>query len=280
MKRGYADTSLGQVHYATEGDGPALILMGTTGRSSRMFYNLIPCLSGRFRVIALDMLSTGASDPLPPGLTIPRLGENVLEVMDALGLPRASFFGYHTGNKIGTAIAANRPDRLENFILCGQTHSIVPSKETRKTSIGDRLADYAVDPGTDRGALKPWAVLGQRLAALWWNEGFFKPGDLDGKIEFLRRRVLDEVQAYGSIPELYRMNFAYELEADLPRIAVRTLVLEVVAPWEEQRFGRQGAIVQGMIPGAQLATLETEGYKVSLEDRADELAALILKFCG
>jgi pimeloyl-ACP methyl ester carboxylesterase len=281
MRRGYADTALGQVHYITEGNGPTIFLMGPTGRSSRIFWNLIPLLAGRFRVFALDMLGTGNSDPLPADLDIPRLGKNVIEVMDALGLAKVSFFGLHTGNKIGTAVAANWPSRIDNFILCGQTHSIVPSTETRQTSIGDRLADYTgEDLDHGRGILKPWAVLGQRLASLWWNETFFSSGNVAGAIEFARRRVLDEIQAFGSIPELYRMNFAYALEADLPRIAVRTLVIEVVAPWEEQRYGRQGAIVQNMIPGAHLATLEVHGYKLGLEDRAQDLADLILNFCG
>ena len=281
IRRGYADTALGQVHYITAGDGPAIFLIGQTGRSSRTFWKLIPLLAGRFRVFALDMLGTGNSDPLPPGLDIPRMGKNVIEVMDALGLATATFFGLHTGNKIGITLAANWSSRLDNFILCGQTHSIVPSKETRQTSIGDRVADYTgedLDPG--RGVLKPWAVLGQRLAALWWNGVFFESGDVTGAIELARRRALDEIQAFGSIPELYRMNFAYELEADLPRIAVRTLVIEIVTPWEEQRYGRQGAIVQSMIPGARLATLETQGYKPGIDGREKDVANLILDFCG
>ncbi len=99
-------------------------------------------------------------------------------------------------------------------------------------------------------------------------------------IELARRRALDEIQAFGSIPELYRMNFAYELEADLPRIAVPTLVIEIVTPWEEQRYGPQGAIVQSMIRGARLATLETQGYKPGIDEREKDVADLILDFCG
>ncbi len=281
MKKGYADTDLGQVHYLTAGNGPAIFLMGSSGRSSRMYWNLIPLLAGRFRVFAIDMLGTGGSDPLPAGMDFPRLGKNIVDVMDALHLKKIHFFGLHTGHKIGTAIAANWPSRIDRFVLCGQTHSIIPSSAIRKTSIGDRLADYTgTDLDSGKKLLKPWALLGQRVAALWWNGSFFGPGDISETIEFARRRVLDEIQAFGSIPELYRMNFAYEFEADLPKISVPTLIIEVTAPWEEQRYGSQGALVQKMIPGARLATLKAEGYKLGLEDRANDLARLIIDFCG
>ena len=111
MRRGYVDTSLGQVHYRREGAGPPLALFSASGRSSRMFNGLIPLVSSRFDACAFDTPGFGNSDPLPQGTTIERLAECFIEALDALGIERTHVYGLHTGNKIAAAMAARWPAR-------------------------------------------------------------------------------------------------------------------------------------------------------------------------
>ena len=49
MRRGYADTASGQVHYITEGDGDALVLLHQAPLSAKTYLNLIPELSPKFQ---------------------------------------------------------------------------------------------------------------------------------------------------------------------------------------------------------------------------------------
>jgi len=44
MKRGYADTPEGQVHYRTEGNGETLLLLHKAGLSSDEFTEMLPFL--------------------------------------------------------------------------------------------------------------------------------------------------------------------------------------------------------------------------------------------
>ena len=95
MKRGYADTSEGQIYFTEDGDGPAFVLLHPSPQSSRVFWRLMPDLAARYRVIAPDTLGFGRSDPLPDGITMPRLGRSVAELLDTLNVERAHVFGFH-----------------------------------------------------------------------------------------------------------------------------------------------------------------------------------------
>src|SRR5688572_1240897 len=125
MRRGYADTSQGQVHYHTAGEGSPLVLLHASPRSARIYTRIIAHLARRHRVYAFDTLGFGASDPLPAGATMESLARCVTEAMDSLALPKAHLLGYHTGNKIGAALAANDAGRVDRFVLVGMTHSLV-----------------------------------------------------------------------------------------------------------------------------------------------------------
>ena len=125
MPRHYVNTALGQMHVRTQGSGPPLLLLGSAGRSARMFDHLIPLLSERFQLIAPDMFGHGNSDPLPASVDIRAIAGCMAELLDAFSIQRANVYGFHSGNKIGAALAANWPDRIDKLILAGQSHSII-----------------------------------------------------------------------------------------------------------------------------------------------------------
>ena len=74
IRFGYADGPFGQLHYAEAGSagagsagaGSALLCLHQTPRSWDEYAELIPLLSGRLRVVAMDTPGMGASAPLPP----------------------------------------------------------------------------------------------------------------------------------------------------------------------------------------------------------------------
>jgi pimeloyl-ACP methyl ester carboxylesterase len=279
MRRGYVDTKLGQVHYTEAGDGEPLLLLGSSSRSARMFFNLMEYLAPSFRVIAMDRPGTGNSDPLPTGLEMRDLGANVVDVMDAVGIERAHIYGFHTGNKIGSVIAAHWPQRVMRFILAGQTHSILPDAADRNKAIGDRAKTYSGQLDEERGLVISWATLSQRVSSLWWQTQYFDGGQPARAVREAQRVILDELGSFEAIRELYRMNFGYDIEQDWARITCPTLVLEVVTSREDFLYNRQGAAVQAKIPGAELDAFQTHGYKVTLEDRAEDLAKIITSYC-
>ena len=204
------------------------------------------------------------------------------ELLDAFSIQRANVYGFHSGNKIGAALAANWPDRIDKLILAGQSHSIIASNEARNRVIGGRTQEYFETPddaGAISKALSGWATLQRRLTDLWWPDALLSssPDRLQALAQ-TRTLVIDELQSFDSTAALYSINFAYDLSADLGRIQARTLVLEVATPDEDRTIGRQGPAYCERIPHAELQTLEAQGFRLTLEDKAPELARILLRF--
>ena len=76
----------------------------------------------------------------------------------------------------------------------------------------------------------------------------------------------------------FSTNFAFDFEAALRRIAVPTLVVELVMP-DEEHYGRQLTKVCALLGNGQGSTIMNAG-KVALESHAAELTDQILRFCG
>ena len=278
MARGYVQTDLGQIHYHRAGRGEALLLLGASGRSARMFEPLAGMLAEAFDVIAPDTPGFGNSDPLPPGTTIEHLGAALVQMLDTLGVARTHIYGLHTGNKIATAMAVRWPSRVGRLILAGQSHSLIPDRTRRNATILGIVRDYVEPRSGDTAALAEWAAAWQRLTAIWWERSLVAGGASHEARRAAKLLALDELESEGTA-SLYAANFAYDLGADFPRLTVPTLVLEVTTPEEDRTIGRQGPTVQAVIPGASLAMIEEPaGHTLTLENRAADLAAIIRRF--
>lgn len=287
MLRGYTSTNFGQIHYARGGRGKeTILLLAPAGRSSRMFLGqsgLLSHLSEHFDIVAPDLLGSGNSDPLPEQATYLSLAQNLVEFMDRLEIESASLFGLHTGNKIGSAMAAHWPHVIDNLLLCGQSHSLIGDQSERNEAMqtiagraGTLHGDH-MDPLRLR--LVEWSMLSQRVLSNWWQPRYLNNLPLAEAIDACARAVLDDIQSDKSIVDLYRMNFEYDMESDWRRIEAPTLVMEVVHPLEDTRYGRQGHKVASIIQNAQVVEISAGGYKMTLEERASELADLIIGFC-
>jgi pimeloyl-ACP methyl ester carboxylesterase len=284
MKRGYADTCEGQVHFTEDGSGPSLLMLHPSPQSARVYWRLMPRLAERFRVVTPDTLGFGYSDPLPDGTTMPRLAASVAETMDALKINRAHVFGFHTGNKIAAALASDMPERVERLILCGQTHSLIADQETRIAAFGpitDRYFDSKdVEKAAENAAEahEQWsAEMFADMSRLWSDrravEEFGYTPDLR---RYLSARIMDLLQAKPSATAIYDANFNFDFEAALRRVDAPTLIIEVASAAEEH-LGRQANRLAGLMPDAKAATIE-EGDREVLEMRTDEVLGLILGF--
>jgi pimeloyl-ACP methyl ester carboxylesterase len=281
MRRGYADTALGHVHYRREGSGAPLLLLSASGRSSRMFSRLAPLIATCFDTIALDTPGFGGSDPLPDGVTIEQISEAFVTVLDALGIDRVHLYGHHTGNKIATAIAARWPTRVDRLVLVGQSHSLIPDQAERNGRILEIVREYVQKPEHEASlAFAEWASGFRRITELWWETELIGGGLVPAERAFALDLVLDELQSSGT-SGLYAANFAYDLARDLVRISAPTLIIEVATPAEDRAIGRQGPAVQKLVPGAALRTIEEpRGHTLTLESRASDLADIVLAFLG
>jgi len=112
-----------RIHYETAGTGPALVLHHGTMGSGPDWIDLgyVDALKDRHKVILIDARGHGRSDkPRDPACyDLSLRAADVVAVLDDLGVPRASFFGYSMGGWIGFGLAKHFPQRIDAFIIGG-----------------------------------------------------------------------------------------------------------------------------------------------------------------
>jgi pimeloyl-ACP methyl ester carboxylesterase len=279
MKRGYADTPQGQIHYTTVGKGDPLLLLHQTG-SSRQYWKLMPLLGERYRTLAPDNLGSGNSDPIPPNVQIADFARSMIQFMDFLGIEKAHIFGFHTGNKIAAEMAAAWPSRVDRLVLCGQTHSIMAEHEALnsalKARVGPSIRKFEPEPDGSH-LVKQWAADFSNVAALWWDTSNWRREKLTPEFFQLRKdRITDRLQI-RDLAEVYAAIFAFDLGARMRQIKARTLIIEVATP-EEEHLGLQGESLVKLVPDSRLATVKHTTGGIVVETKAEELAKLILDF--
>lgn len=283
MQKGYAKTRHGQIHYIEEGAGEALVLLASAGRSGRVFDGLMGLLSDHYRVIAPDMPGCGGSDPIPKGAGIEAFAETVIDLLDQLGIGRAHVYGFHIGNKIGTAMAADFPGRVGHLVLAGQSHSLIPDRAKRDATIYGNVSSNFPDAGADaiQNRIKQWAAGYKRVTDFWWHDSILSNAGNPEVFEQARLAILDRILSQNSVVAIYDAVLAYDLEAGLRRIKAPTLVLEAVTASEDGQIGRQGGAILDIVPGARLQVIqETEAPKhaVTLAEHYPEIAAILKAF--
>ncbi len=102
-----------------EGERPIVLIHGLL-MSRRMFERLGPALAKRGnRVICVDLLGHGRSDQ-PDDLrlySMPLFGEQIVALLDHLGLERAVVGGTSLGANVALELAVRHPDRVEGLFI-------------------------------------------------------------------------------------------------------------------------------------------------------------------
>lgn len=109
-----------RMHYRLEGPegAPVLVLSNSLGAALEMWNPQMPILGERFRVLRYDTRGHGRSGITPGAYTIERLGRDVVELLDALGIARAHFCGLSMGGMTGLWLGIHAADRLGRLVLC------------------------------------------------------------------------------------------------------------------------------------------------------------------
>lgn len=117
-----------RLNYLLEGPpaAPVLILSNSLGTDLGMWEPQMPTLTEHFRVLRYDTRGHGRSSVPAGPYTIEALGEDVIELMDGLGIKRAHFCGLSMGGMVGMWLGLNRPDRLNKLILSNTAARIGP----------------------------------------------------------------------------------------------------------------------------------------------------------
>ena len=109
----------GPIHYRFDGpdDAPVLVMAHSLGIHHGLWDPQLPALGARFRLLLYDARGHGRSQVTPGPYTIERLGRDVVDLLDGLGIERAHFCGLSIGGAVGIWLALSAPGRIRRLIL-------------------------------------------------------------------------------------------------------------------------------------------------------------------
>ena len=230
MKRAYADTREGQIHYRIEGNGEPILLLHMAEGSSDEYTRVIPFLSKKYCTIAMDFLGHGESDKPPYPYQILDHARTVVSFMDYLGIKHANVVGHHIGSKIATELAVTSPARVDKLVLSSLGY-------WGKTSNNPPDFTGLVEIKPDGSHLMEW----WRRASLW--------GDPPNIVE---ERVLEYIKAGPRGVEMHRAGRVYDPGPRLALISCPTLVLSAT----HDPFYSVAEDIKRLVPKSKLAIIE------------------------
>lgn len=227
---------------------------------------VVPLLSPRHRVIAIDLLGHGGSEKPASGYSMTNQAHLVAAALEKLGVRKATVVGHSLGGIVATALAESSPRLVRRVVIIDQA----PLNN-----------GYGADlPLTDALTFTP--VIGEALwrvipdsaikdgLAIAFAPGFDIP---DRFVEDFRRLTYS---AYDASPEA---EDAYTESAPLDvRLKRAGMPLLAIFGSKEQIYDSRAALrAYAQVPGARTRLLAGAGHSPSVE-RPQATARLILEF--
>ena len=197
------------VHHVVTGpeDAPVVVLSNSLGSTTSMWDAQADALAEHFRVVRYDTRGHGRS-PVPQGpYDIDDLADDVVVLLDTLGVDRAHFVGLSLGGMTGMRLAARNPERVDRLVVLCTGARLDPASAWL-----DRAATVR-EGGT--------SAVAEAVVARW-----FTPAHLEANPDV--RAGCESVVAatpaegYASCCEVIA---AMDLREDLPAISAPTLAI-------------------------------------------------------
>ncbi len=220
----FVDVRGARLHVAELGDpaAPPVLLLHGWPQHWWSWRLLMPLLADRHRVLAMDLRGFGWSEPTPRGYRKAQLAEDVVGVLDALGVDRVNLVGHDWGGVIGFLVCLGHPGRVERFVPMNTGH-VWPSlslKGVPKQLVGMTYQAALASP-----------VLGRRINASRRIVG----------------KVVDAISTGGDVAAEYGRQFAPRF-ADPDRARAASQVYRSFLLYEYPRW------VRGQYAGRRLST--------------------------
>jgi pimeloyl-ACP methyl ester carboxylesterase len=261
------------IENSTSGGETLLCLHGIGGHAEAYTRNM-GRLGEKFNVYAMDFLWHGFSqkEPFTPQW-LPELGNQVLDLMDALGVEQANIEGESMGGWVTIWLALNHPQRIKKIILnttAGVRYAIQEDKPSEGRSL---LSQRSID------ALNNLSRETVRKRLEWLMA---TPDRVTEELVDLRYMIYANEDTKKSLSQLYANSFGlgssnqFELtKEDLSNISVPTLVL-----WSDKNPGvgpESGQRLAELIANAQYYCINDAAHWPQWE-KAEEHDQVVISF--
>lgn len=117
MEMKYLDLHGERLAYLDEGSGEVILLLHGIAGSSQTWRSVIRPLSRRYRVVAPDLLGHGSSTKPRSDYSLGALSVMVRDLLDGLGITRATIVGHSLGGGVAMQFVYQHPDYVRRLVL-------------------------------------------------------------------------------------------------------------------------------------------------------------------
>jgi pimeloyl-ACP methyl ester carboxylesterase len=119
QRSGHIDANGIRIYYAVYGEGPPVILLHG-GLANADYWGLqIPALAPRHTVIIVDSRGHGRSTKDLRSLGYDLMADDVMALMNVLGMPKADIVGWSDGAVVALDLAMRHPNRVGKIVAFG-----------------------------------------------------------------------------------------------------------------------------------------------------------------
>ena len=250
-----------QINYELSGKkGAQVVMLSHSLSSSLLMWNpQMDALNPYFQVLRYDIRGHGGSDAPSGAYTLELLAEDVVKLLDALGIDRVHFVGLSLGGMIGQRLAVNASHRLKSLTLC-DTAAMVPAE-----------AQPLWQERMDKARKEGMKALTDQTMERWFTPSFLKQ---NFKILApIREQLLaTPVSGYiGCAEAIRRLNYLEQLS----KIKMPTLIM--VGEDDPGTPVSASEAMQERIPNSKLVILPSARHLSNVE-QAQAFNAALLKF--
>jgi len=181
-------------------DAPAVIFSCALATDRRLWRDQVESLADRYRVVVYD--HRGHGDSLltneSADWSISKLADDVVGMMDALGLEKAAFAGLSLGGSVGLGLALTRPERISGLACCcaradaPEQYKALWRSRTQKVSAGgmasiaeETMSRWFADGGTS--SQSPQQALAMSMLLSTSRQGYIGCAKALSGLDFLDR---------------------------------------------------------------------------------------------
>ncbi|MYY87045.1 MULTISPECIES: 3-oxoadipate enol-lactonase [unclassified Streptomyces] len=243
--------------YRFDGDEhkPVLLLSNSIGTDLHMWDGQVPALTEHFRLLRYDARGHGASDVPGGPYSLDRLGRDVVELLDALGLQRVHVLGLSLGGIVAQWLGIHVPERVDRLVLSNTAAHLGPANQWDQP-----IAELLEAPDM--------RVTADRFLHNWFPAHMLR-GD-DEVVEGFRRTLL------ATRREGVAGSWAAVRDSDLRRTAtlIPNPTLVIAGEHDTVTSAAHGKELAATVPGARFTVLPTV-HMANVEAQEQFLDAVI-----
>ena len=141
----YAEVNGINLYYESHGTGRPLILLHGGLGSGEMFGPILPTLSERHRVIAVDLQGHGRTADIDRPIDIRLMADDIAGLIDHLGLEKPDLVGYSLGGGVAFFTAVKHPQKVGKLVMAAaniRRDAIPPEMLAQQAQVNSAAVEF------------------------------------------------------------------------------------------------------------------------------------------